>query len=225
MANVSKIDIINMALLLVGAEKIHAITDATKAARLAGSVYNVSVNEVFEIPIKWKFATARAELSAYSINPISGYAYQYELPSGYVRMVALIDEDGDSVEYAWTRELFVASDGSLEDEFDMLLTNETKVFIKYIRTRENVSKWPASFVRLVYLSIAILISEPLKQKSGQVRQLVKMFEAAYTTAKISNAMDDVDVNSNGVRLDDGNQDVIDVIFNADLDKRYIVRDS
>ena len=224
MPNIAKIDIVNMALMLIGAEKINAITDATKAARLANSVYNVAMREAFELPVTWKFALTRAELSAHATDPISGYDHQYELPSGYVRMVALVDEAGDNVEYPWTRELFVAANDS-ETEFDMLLTNEDSVFIKYIRIRTDVSRWPASFIRLVYLGIAILLSEPLKQKLAQKNQLVRMFESAYITAKIANGLDDVDVDSNGVRLDEGNQDVVNVFFENDLRKRYIVRDS
>lgn len=224
MAQIAKIDIINMALLLIGAEKINAITDATKSARLAGSVYNVVVNETFELPIKWKFATTRAELTAYSTDPISGYDHQYELPSGFVRVVALIDEGGDDVEYAWTRELFVAISGENETEYNMLLTNEDQVFIKYIRMREDVSKWPASFVRLVCIGIAILLSEPLKQKTAQKNQLLQMFERAYLTAKVSDGMNDVNVNSNGVNVENGNNDILDVLANEELDEKYIVKD-
>ncbi len=224
MAQLSKIDIINTALMLIGAEKINAVTDATKAARLANSVFNVAVQRVFDLPIKWKFATARASLSVYGTDPISGYDHQYELPAGFVRMVALIDEAGDDVEYSWTRELYVLFSGDTETELNMLLTNEDNVFIKYIRYREDVSKWPASFVALVYISIANLLSEPLKQKTVQSKWLTEMFRIAYTSAKIANGMDDVVVGSTGRRLDEGNRDVLDVIMTDDPATRYIVRD-
>ena len=223
---ISKITIINAAVLLVGAEKLTALTDNRRAARLADSMYELARNEVFDFSIDFKFATARAELSQLSTAPAFGrYDYQYELPSGCRRVIAQIDEGDDGTEYECRRELWVETSGNKEIEHDVLLTNEDEAFIKYIRIRENEAKWPAWFAKLVILNLALYLCEPLKQDKQKKNQIWLMLydpeDGAYKKAKEANGKEDVDVSSNNVRLDKGNTDVVDAASGAEASKKHI----
>lgn len=217
----SQIDLVNAALLLIGAKKISSLTDATKAARLASSLYELARNEIFDLPIDWKFATTRAELSAYATDPLFGYDYQYELPAGCRRVVAMVDEEGDEVEYEWRTEVVVTGAGVGQKERNMLLTNQSEAFIKYIVIRTNLSRWPGWFTKLVYVNLAILLCEPLKQDKQKKNQLLIMYEEAYKKAEAANGMSDVDVSSDNIRFDRGNTEVVDAARSEQANKRYI----
>jgi len=222
---ISKIDIINAALLLIGAKKLFSLTDDTKAAELANAMYELARNEIYNLPVNWKFATTRTKLSEYDIEPISGYEHQYELPSGFVRIISTIDDAGDDIEYSYRRELYVRVVGEQENEIDMLLTNEDEVFIKYLRIREDVSKWPTYFTKLVYTNLAVILCEPLKQKASKQNQLLLMLEDAYKLAREADGMDDSDSDDNNNRFDKGNNDILNVVINEEIDNNYIVRES
>lgn len=219
----SKLAVVNAALMLNGAKKITSLTDNTKSARLANTMYEVARNEMFDLPIDFKFATTRTELSALSTAPACGYDYQYELPSGCRRVLALVDEDGDKVEYKHRVELLVETSGSQEIERDVLLTDQSEVFIKYIRLRENVAKWPAWFARLVILNLAIYLCEPLKQDKQKKNQLLMMYEDARLKAEEANGLSDADVSDDNVALDKGNQDVIKAASDEETEEKYIIQ--
>ncbi|GAG47792.1 unnamed protein product, partial [marine sediment metagenome] len=147
--SIGKTEVINAGLLLIGATKIIALTDATKARRLASSMFDLVLRGVYDLPINWNFATCRTELSQLSTAPDFGYDYQYELPVNFRRVIALVDEDGDEVEYKHRREVAIITSGSDEKEYDVFLSNKDEAFIKYIRLREDPNKWPGYFIKLV----------------------------------------------------------------------------
>ena len=219
---IGKVDVINAALLLIGAEKLTATTDATKAARLATSMYDIALREVHDLPIDWRFATARAELAQMSDAPIFGeYDYQYELPAKCRRILAVVDEAGDKTEYEWGREVAVITSGGRDEEYDVFLANQDEAFIKYIRLREDPNKWPGYFIRLVYLTLAILLCEPLKQDKQKKNQLMLMYDDAYNKARTGNGMENADTSDDGVRLDLGNTEIVDAATIEEVSKKYI----
>ena len=102
----SKLKIINAGLLQVGAAKLSSLDDDTKSARLANDMYELCLLEVFDMAIDWKFAIARKELAQLSDDPAFGtYDHQYVIPAGCRRVLAMCDEDGDTLEYAHSREV------------------------------------------------------------------------------------------------------------------------
>jgi hypothetical protein len=219
------IGIVNLALITVGSEKINSLSDATKSARLASTLYEQARNEVFDLPESWKFATSRATLAALSTAPAFGYDYQYILPSACRRVIAFVDADGDEIEYKYRREVADVIEGAAEVEYDVILVNESSCRIKYIRLRIDPAKWPAWFTKLVYLNLAMMLCEPLKgdkSKKAQIRQ--EMWVDAYQSAVTANAMEDVDVNSAGVPTDYGNTDVLDAAGESDIQTDYVVSD-
>lgn len=221
--SISKTDVINAGLLLVGAEKLFLPSDDSKGARLSTAMYEIILRETYDLPINWQFAIARSELAQLSTAPDFGYDYQYQLPSGCQRVVAVVDEDGDETEYKWRREVAVIASGSREVEYDVFLSNNEEAFIKYIRLREDPNRWPGYFTKLVYLGIAIILCEPLKQDKRKKNQLLMIWEEAYRLARAGNGMENADVSDDNVRLDLGNTDVVDAASVEIEAKRYIAR--
>lgn len=217
-----KIDVVNLAMVLVGAKVLTGLTDASKAARLSNSLYELSSRGMMELPENWKFLTARAELGQNSNEPISGvYSYQYNIPPKCLRVIANHDADDDKIEFPYKREVYVS--GSAET--DVILTNQDTCFIRYIRERVDVARWPAWFARIVALDLAIVLCEPLKQDKPKKNQLLAMMtEPAYgwlAKAIQANGLEDVDVDDNNVSLDKGNNDVINAAGVTEVIRRYI----
>ena len=222
---IGKTDVVNLALSLVGAAKIDAITDNTKAARLASSLFETSYRSTAELPHNWKFLTARTELAELDEPLFGSYDYQFLLPNKVLRVIAQVSEDSDDIEYDWRREVYVNTDN---EEFDVLLTNESTCFIRYIRdrgTNEAIAKWPGWFANLVALNLAIILVEPLKQDKVKKNQLLAMLtdpsRGWLTIAIQTNGLEDVDVDSNGVPLDKGNNDVLNASLSASTKRKYI----
>lgn len=220
---IDQIGIYNLAITLVGGAKITSLTGNSKEVRLANTLFDFSAHGMFALPIDWRFATARAELSRLSSDPAFGpYDYQYVLPVGCERVIAVVDEDSDDAQYEYDREVFVSG----SDEHEVILVNETTCFIKFIRYRKNIGTWPAWFSRLVGLDLAILLCEPLKKDKQKKSQLYSLLTAPATgwlaRAIQANAMENARTSRNNENLHTGNTEVLDASVVGVIDKRYKV---
>ena len=202
----SKIDVINYALVLAGEKQINATTDPVKAAKLADSMWEIVTLAVCDNPyVDWKFQTVRGTLSELSDTPASGYDHQYAYPDNARRIIATINEDDDTIEFKWRRELYIDSSNK---EYDVLLTNEDTVRVKYLVYRADPAKWPGWYVELVATKLAVVVSEPLKQDKKHREQLRSMLLTAVETAMAGNQREDTDVNAENEDLDKGNTSVV-----------------
>lgn len=247
-----KLDVINAALALIGAEKLTSaeLTASTeKRADVANMLYDISYKEIFDKPDEWKFARTRRNLTfddwvtattyvvgdhvttnslyyicltahtsgtfatdlaalkweAWDFEPDFGYEYQYPLPSDCRRVLTMVDEDGDDYEYKWRRESIVQN----SKEYNGLLTDEIECRIRYQRILTDPDKWPAWFLKLVYINLAILMSEPMKGTDFRApKNLMALFDEAYEDAQASNEKEDADTNDDGTNKDKGNNDVL-----------------
>lgn len=201
----SEVDISNVALAMTGADPITGFTDDSESARFCKSLYPVARDETFDLPHNWKFAKTRVQLPQLSTEPaFGGFEFQYTLPDNNRRLLAVIDVDGDDVEYQWRRELVRVG----SKDVDVILANETTCYVRYIRLRTDPAVYPGWFVKMIYLSMASKLSQPLKQDKSQALSFVRMWQVAVDEAVRANALEDVDVNSENIRVDLGNKDVV-----------------
>lgn len=203
-----QIGIVNLALLLDGEEKINSLTDATKSARTATILYEQARNEIFDLPIPWRFCTARAVLSRFATAPAFGYAYQFALPDNCRRVLNVVDAEGDDFECTYRREVAFTVEAETTTEHDVLLVNESECRIKYIVLRTNPAVYPAWFVKLIALNLAMMLAEPLKQDKAKENQIMGKWQYALDLATAANAQENADA-VGGVNSDRGNTDVVD----------------
>lgn len=209
MAATTKINIINIALLLIGDRKINSITDKSKRARLADETFDIAMKDVFDLPYDWRFATTRAQLSEMTDEPLFGYDHMYAIPEDSRRIIAMVDESFDIIQFECRRELYRDTSKKPPKEYDVVLTNEETVRIKYVSLRENPASWPGWFVKLVYTRLAVILAEPLKQSKQDREQLRSMFQFALDDAVAGNQSEDADVNSELRNLDIGSTEVVE----------------
>ena len=220
---ISETDLKNAALALVGEEPLSSLTDDSKAQMHTELLYPLARNECFDMRVNWAFCKARAEVGAYAVAPILGsYDYQFVLPSGCRRVRTLQESTDDDTEYEFRREVLVVTSGGREIEHDVILANVSTAYITYTRLRTDPNRWPAYFTHLVYIRLAILLCEPLKQDKQKKNQLLKMYENALFEAKAGNGAEDADTTDQDRNSDLGNNDVLDAAQDSDVEKRYIV---
>lgn len=203
---ISKLSIINMGLLQVGAAKLSSLEDDVKAARLATEMYEFCLLEVVDMAVNWKFMTARKKLDRIADPLFGSYDHQYTLPANCRRIIAMCDEDGDDKEYRYRREVYV---DDADNQTDVVLTNEDDVYIKFIVLRTDESKYPAWFAKLVADKISMVLAEPMKQRTEIYNKLRFIWDMDFDLAKSGNgAWGDADVGVDGANVDSGNNDVI-----------------
>lgn len=209
MAAISKTKIINAMLILIGSKKIFAPSDNTKAAIAANELYDVVVDELADVGEEWYFMESRAQLSERSDSPAFGHLEKhYNLPAGFIDMVAVCDKTGKDIEYEWDRGLFIDTAGV---QHQVLLTNQTTVYLKYIAEVTNPMFWPRWYIRLVILRLAQYMVTSQKGESNFINLTVgRAWDQAWAIAKKANAKGKRSRTGSGNKHEDlGNNDVLD----------------
>ena len=167
----SSVEICNLALYMVGAERISSFSETTKRAKLCNDIYEIE-RDSFLGSHPWNFATRRVELAKTATTPEFGYEYEYQLPADCLRVVEL--------EY---------NDIEFKIEGDKLLTNEATIKIEYIAKEEDTSKYPAHVIDALSAKIAVKLSYPLVQSRELKLELRDNARTALSSARLFDAQE------------------------------------
>lgn len=170
--SLSEVDILNIALSKIGDYYISSLTEGTKQQIFAVMHWeNARDNLLMSFP--WNFATSRVALARVTGTPI-GYDYKYQLPTDCLRIIRM-DTEGD----------FQNVDSSeYKIEGRLLLTDETTVYVKYIKQITDTSAFTPLFTRALAIQIAMLLAEPLGSAPTSDKQLLMAeYEAAINEAR------------------------------------------
>lgn len=210
---ISKEDLANMALSLAGEKPIVRLTDRTDGAIAINTVYEQVERETFEMPENWSFCTTRKQLTEVAdasgaVIPVSGWDHQYSLPSNTLRILGLVDVNGDKLPYRYRREVLLQVSGGRTTETDVLLVNEPfhgqiTPYVRYLYYRQDPNKRPAWFNKLFYHDMALAIVKPISKEDPGRTTLERRRERAYQDALAANGMEDADVNEHGEDTDRG----------------------
>lgn len=143
----SDTEVVNSALIKLGAEPISDLQDEVKAARFARVVYPRLRKEVITSH-PWNFAYERRVLSASAAAPAFGYDYKYPIPADILRVFFINEQD-------------YSSDWKVEGKF--ILTDLSSLKIEGVRDVTDTSKWTATFDEVMAFRIAWDLAYPLTQ--------------------------------------------------------------
>jgi hypothetical protein len=170
---VSQTDICNHALGRIGNPRIMSIDDAdSKAALVCKNAYETTLREVLRNGV-WNFAKDRATLARLTALPAFGWAYQYQLPTDWLRLVKFngVDIHPDGVGDEW------------EIEGRKILTDAETAKIQYIKFVDDPNQYDALFVTAFTVLLASNIAVPIRQDEGLAARLL----GEYTGLKLPTA--------------------------------------
>lgn len=167
----SVVGICNLALRLLGARRITALTDSTEEARACNDVYETLRDSLLRAH-PWNFATVRASLAASTTAPAWGYEKSYPLPSDCLRVLSV------DTTYQW------------EVEGRNIVTDEgAPLYMKYTSKEEDPNQFDSNFIKALAAYIALELAERLTQSNTKRQLAQNSFDLAMRNAKFTDAQE------------------------------------
>lgn len=175
MQYITDLEIANKALAKLGLREISSFDSQEEAARVAKAVYGTTRD--FELSTyQWAFALKRMEIPADADAPAFGFAYQYSLPTDFLRLEGIYNPGG-------------LDRDAYEIEGNKILTNiEAPLRIRYISREVAQTKWPPYFVEAFATRLAYEMCERLKQDPQRKNLLMQEYQLVIASAKRANAI-------------------------------------
>lgn len=185
----SKLSVWNAALVTLGNYPLASTGDNVSAARTLNSVWDDTLAFMIEAGM-WKFAacptamsttSASTAISGGSTTPM-GFHYGYALPSDYVRIIAISDNN---------RYRPTLIDWDIQE--NVLFCDASKVYLKYVSNSTGYgyasTNWTPAFTKALSDELA-LRAAPLLLAASQtkIEQLEKKAKQSLFTAKQRDAM-------------------------------------
>lgn len=171
---ISKTELVNKALTLVGANPITNLdTDDTQNAKVVNRVYEISLRAILS-ECKWNFATTRKLLSSVSTTLDwydTGETYIYQKPVDCIRIFGTNDPDA-----TW------------REEGDYIISDTQGLGIRYVYYLDIPSKYPASFVEAFIDKLASDICYMILNSSTKAEEMYKKYQSvSLPNARAENA--------------------------------------
>lgn len=169
-----KIDVANGALIKLGTSTpLVSLGDGTKPANLCKNRIEPCRLALLRFHT-WKFAKARTTLASLATTPEFTWSYQFNLPSNFLRIVAV--DDGDT---------------PYELEGGKILADETSLELVYVSDpgADDFSKYDPLFIECFSLWLANDICMALTSETGIKDRVYKELQIALGRARFADSTD------------------------------------
>ena len=167
------VQIVNMALLALGADTITALTDtSSKEAIVANALFDQAREEVL-MAHPWACAVKRANLDM-DVPPDYGWDNAFTLPTDFLAVVEVDGVDPGGVQ------MYEIEDGRL-------LTNLDEVNIRYIYRNEDPSSYSPMLTECITLNLASKMAYPIVGKESVANVLYQKYERKLNEARCRDA--------------------------------------
>lgn len=165
----SKVDIVNLALALIGGKPILSFDDLnSKEATLARSTYDALRDDCLEAH-PWRFATKRADLVKSATVPDFGYSSAWDVPNDCLRVLSI--EGTGPGGLSWVRE------GDL-----VLCDIDAPCEARYIWRNEDVITYSPSFIKTFSQRLQAEWAEAITRNSTVQKTQFELADKARLTA-------------------------------------------
>ena len=158
---ITKTDMINKALTLVGASPVISIDDDSNNARVLSRVYEIALKSILA-ECKWNFATKRSNLSEV-VNTLDfndvGESIVYAKPTDMIRIYST------NPPYAAWRE-----------EGDYIISDSSDLGIRYVYYLHTPSKYPIYFIEAFTDKLAADIAYSIANSASLAEAFIKKYE-------------------------------------------------
>lgn len=172
------VGICNLALDLIKESVISTLTGdgLTKTEALCARWYDV-IRQAVLSAYNWNFALVSANASRGGTPSVSDYEDYYVLPNDYLKLRAIIDPDiplGRRRFEIQGRDLYYSYGG------------EDSLPIWYTKDETNITLWPALFIQLVSIELAVVLGKRLTARPSIIKDIK---EDLVEARRLARAMD------------------------------------
>lgn len=183
----NRTEVINRALVKIGANTIASPTEASEQARKAALVFKTLAQGELRRQA-WSFSKKRATLAPLAVTPGGDdFRSGFNLPSDCLRLITL---NGNWV-FTAIREISTGSDVAYTIEGRVLLNNDTgSAKILYVSdVSDNVAVWDANFVEAFACRLAGELTQSITKNATLKQSLKQDYVEALKEAKRTNAIE------------------------------------
>ena len=141
---VSKIDICNQGLVLIGANTIASFTDNTVESKVANQLYETTLRSLLT-KARWRFATKQAQLTKLSTNPLDKWDSAYQIPNDAILIHTVTVSDNVIVFDRYNEELYTN-------------TSSSDVVVCHYTFQPHEKEFPDYFTQAVVFELASLFA-------------------------------------------------------------------
>lgn len=164
----SDISLCSKALIKLGANTISSFNENTAEAQVARQLYS-SVRDGLISAYPWRFATAQVRLPRLADNPTADFAYAYQLPNDFLRVLSAGVDRGQGLNYRLCQRT--------------LQTNAPSVVLTYLFLPKE-ENFPAFFDELLIAKLAAEFCLPLTESTTRTQFLIKQANIIFNQAKL-----------------------------------------
>lgn len=177
------VDIVNRALSKLGDMRISALSDGTKSAAVAASMFEI-VRDAEIAAHSWNFAKCRNRLPAEAEKPAFGWAWQYLLPSDCLRIL-----EAGPWPAAFAGDYIGGDSRSFVLEGQRLLSNMgPSLEVIYLKRITDSGLFPPVFIEVLASKLAAEMAESLTGSNSKRELAWKEYDQALKQAKRLNAI-------------------------------------
>ena len=175
----SQTGIVNAALALIGGTRITSLSDGTRNANVANTLF-AQVRDDLLRSHAWNFATKRLKLAQSGTAPAFGFEHAYPLPPDWLRtiLVAGDEEGGRSIEHQVEE---VAGQRAI-------VTDHDEVWLRYVMRVEDPNMMTADFVSAFRLALARDMAVSIAASNTLQANLQQQASRALARARSSDSL-------------------------------------
>lgn len=181
----SQSDVVNMALTMLGEVRIMSLDDASKPAREAKAVYDITLDALLAA-YNWSFAKDRTTLASLSTAPAFGYDYQFTIPGSMLRIISIADYyvGLDLSDYKTSIDAPFSIEGR-----KILCSIMTPLPVIYVKRITDVTQMTPNFIMAFAAKLAMVLAEPLTQSDSKYAKAERAYTKEIATAIRTNAIE------------------------------------
>jgi hypothetical protein len=174
----ARIDIVNIALTMLGADTITSLEDETPEARIMKTHYYIARDATLEA-YEWSFAIDRFSPAQEVDAPAFGWSYQFPLPSNILRLLT-VERVSASAFVDTNRMTRNQVDHVLENR--KILTDESVIYCTGIRKVEDEGIFSNLFAHAFASKLAMMTCLVLTESNRKFEEMAAMYAGAIREA-------------------------------------------
>lgn len=178
--------IVNRALRRAGEARISAMTDAVPGAASARDVYDYERDSLLRSH-PWNFATARYKLNRLADAPVFEFEYAYSLPSDFLRIVAVYDNEAGDGSVRYKMESLLSGG----DWHRVILCDAEDVYARYVRKVTDTSLFDPLFADCLVLKLASIFATDLTNSNTLMQLFEQKLRDVRSDARSTDGIEDM----------------------------------